>query len=351
MRRLYAVILAVVGLSACQPQPAYTPTPTRTPEPPPQATATATPVPAAPTATPMQLGPYGPDSYPDNVDPLTGLPVDDPAVLNRRPLAIKIANDVAARPQSGLSDADIVYEHYAEGDVTRYTALFYSHAPDIAGSLRSGRLIDLEIAPMYGTILVASGFSGGVQDRMKAANWVDRNFSGSFGYEKEPYMQRIQRPGLAYEHTLFAVPAELWKLADQKSVDQKPTLTPGMAFRSQPPPSDLPASRVTIAYSRNINDFVVDWQYDPASGKYLRSQAGQPDTDYLNGQQITAENVVVVGAMHVNTDIMEDSYSGLWSVEIQLWGEGPVSLFRDGYRYEGQVDAQQPEPNAAIHRP
>jgi len=343
MRRLPFALLLIAGLmlTACQPQPAYTPTPTRTPGGPAEALLpTDTPAPpTVPTAAPPPVAPSGPDSYPDGVNPLSGLPVDDPTVLDRAPLAIKVSNDPLARQQSGLSFADLVWEHYTEGAITRYTAIFYSQAPEMVGSVRSGRLIDLEIIPMYDALFSASGFSEGVRKRVAEMSWAQRNLSGPF--VAEPSLVRVRREGLAEEHTLFAVPDELWKLADQRGIDNPPDLTPGMAFQPEAPPSDLAATTITINWS--TDRFKVEWVYDPATGLYSRFIGGEPDTDYLTGQQITAANVMFVGARHVDTDIIEDGYNGLWSIEMQVWGEGPASLFRDGRRYEGGWSRSDPE--------
>ncbi len=337
-----ALIAGMPILSACQPQPTSMPTSTWTPGPPPVTVITMTPRPTAQvTATaPLPVGPSGPDSYPANVDPLTGLSVADPTVLNRAPLAIKVSNDPLARPQSGLSAADWVFEHYAEGAVTRLTAVYYAQAPEIAGSIRSGRLLDLEIVPMIDAIFCASGFSEGVRQRVERSSWASRNLSGqSLG---EPYLVRIRREGLAEEHTLFAVPHELWKLATDRGVNNPPDLTPGLAFDPIAPPSDLVATHITIDYSPS-SQYRVEWTYDPATGRYTRSIGGQPGIDYLTSQPVAVENVIAVGAMHVETDILEDGYNGLWSVEIQVWGEGPASLFRDGKRYEGHWTRLDPE--------
>src|SRR5205085_6622813 len=59
--------------------------------------------------------------------PLTGLPSTDPAHLGRQALVVKIENHPAARPQSGLDAADVVYEEQVEGGLTRFIAVFQSH--------------------------------------------------------------------------------------------------------------------------------------------------------------------------------------------------------------------------------
>jgi hypothetical protein len=93
----------------------------------------------------QNAGDLGPCSYPINVNPLTGLEVANPESLNRRPIDVKISNSPAiVRPQSGISEADLVFEHYTEVGITRFSAIFYTNAPQRVGSIRSARLIDYE---------------------------------------------------------------------------------------------------------------------------------------------------------------------------------------------------------------
>jgi hypothetical protein len=80
----------------------------------------------------------------------------------------------------------------------------------------------------------------------------------------------------------------------------------------------------------------VEWRYDAARGVYLRWVAGEPFIDAASGEQITATNIVVAYAAHVNADFYEDYPRTNWpSVQIQLWGTGPMALFRDGLVTEG----------------
>jgi hypothetical protein len=290
-----------------------------------------------PTITPtaqVEEGLIGPDSYEPDVNPLTGQVVANPSVLNRRPLAVKISNSPAqyVRPQSGLDKADLVFEHYAEGAATRLTAVFYSQSASQVGSVRSGRLIDLEIPAMYQAALVCSGFSPGVLRKFRAVDFADRVLSQDFGYG-EPYLYRLLREGLALEHTMFADLYDVWAWLENHDNNKRPDLR-GLAFSEEPPAGGEPASSFVVGYI--AGESLVQWVYVPATGRYLRWQGGAAHTELLSGDQLSAANVVIVGAHHVNTDIMEDLLWGLYSIEIQMWGEGPASLFRDGLRYEGR---------------
>jgi hypothetical protein len=91
-------------------------------------------------------------------NPLTGLPVSDPSLLERRPMVIKVANSPDyVRPQSGLTLADVVYEYYIEWGDTRFIAVLYGNDSPMVGPVRSGRYFDEHVARMYNAFLVFKG--------------------------------------------------------------------------------------------------------------------------------------------------------------------------------------------------
>lgn len=348
---LVSLLISLALLSACGGnKPSATPTPTRTPkvEIPARPTATmmASPTIAA-SPTPVLSPTPTTDSsimtkFPPDVNPLTGLQVSDPTVLERRPLAIKISNfPPQVRPQAGLGSADLVFEHYAEGGVTRFTAVFLGQDADKVGSIRSGRLIDLEIPAMYKAAFAYSGSSAGVKDRIRNSDFFpDRVISPDFGVG-EPVFRRIPQEGKAFEHTLFASTSALWNLLTERGLNSRQDLH-GLAFRQAPPEGGEPASYVEIAYLKGAAS--AEWTFDANSELYRRTILGTPHADELTGQQITAANVIVVYANHVDTDILEDQVGGgHYSIEIQIWTSGPVQIFRDGKVYNGSWVRQNRE--------
>jgi DUF3048 family protein len=90
--------------------------------------------------------------------PLTGVPADP--IADRPALAVKIENSVDARPQTGLTAADMVREQVVEGGITRFVAVYHSDLPPEIGPVRSIRPMDTAIAAPLGGLLT---FSGGVQ--------------------------------------------------------------------------------------------------------------------------------------------------------------------------------------------
>jgi len=290
------------------------PIPTDTPLPPP-------PVPIA--------GAVGPYTFPENVNPLTGLTVDDPAVLDRRPMVVKISNaPPLVRPQAGIGQADLVYEHYAEGGLTRFSAIFYSQSPERVGSIRSARLIDYELVPMYHALLAYSGASNGVQELIAASNFADRAYMGIlYG---NPYYWRDET--IDVPHNLFMNAAALWRLASEDGVNARQGLH-GMAFDAALPANSAgPANAMDLHYRATH----VRWEYDPSIGKYRRFSDGEPHLDANTNQQVTADNVVILYANHEFSDIVESEFQGTvsYGIRIQLWFEGDAVLFRDGQRYD-----------------
>ncbi|MBC8249153.1 MAG: DUF3048 domain-containing protein [Anaerolineales bacterium] len=349
-------------LSGCSPSPPPTPTPTKTPKPPatPTVPPTATPTTVPPTATPkptatltpisVQLPtatstpPPTPTPKPTSslgVCPLTGEGVSDIAVLDRRPLAVKISNfPPIVRPQAGLSYADVVFEHLSEAGLTRLTAVFLSKDVEKVGSIRSARLLDLEIPAMFKAMFAYSGASGGVKQKIMKSDFFDRVISPDYGH---PGFRYIPSEGKAYEHTLFSDTQALWEIAEERGLNERQDLS-GWTFSEEPPEGGSPATSIETLYMPKYSS--AEYQYDPGREAYLRSIFGEPHGDELTGEQIAARNVVVLYANHLETDIVEDSTGPriYYSIEIQLWGEGRAIVFRDGQAFEGRwVRPQRPD--------
>src|SRR5260221_6023694 len=329
------IIVALVGSTAClalldtQPVSSYASN---------QATAALSEVASeiAPTSSPTWLptpaGAVGPFNFPADVNPLTGLPVDDPSVLQHRPLAVKISNaPPLVRPQAGIGDADLVFEHLTEGRLTRFTAVFWTHSPPRVGSIRSARLIDLEIAQMYDAIFAFSGASGGVREKIFNSAFADRAFEGvSVG---PPVFYRDD--SIDVPHNLFGSPAEMWKRAQQKGVDSLPQALGGMLFSPTPQPLGDPASVITVDYGPTQ----AEWRYDKDVARYARWSDGKPHLDANTNKQVTAANVVLLYAWHqYDVTIVESEFQGSksYSIEIQLWTLGPAQVCRDGQCVKGK---------------
>ncbi|MGQ9459013.1 MAG: DUF3048 domain-containing protein [Anaerolineae bacterium] len=342
-----ALAVLVAGASGCS-SAVPTPTPTKTPKPLETPTATWTPLPPTstplPTATPIGAGlgtptpepvatpPAEPPTLPPDVCPLTGLPVEDPKVLERPPLAIKVSNAPAiVRPQSGLSLADVVVEHYAEANLTRLTAIYLSHDAEKVGPVRSGRQIDLEIPAMFQAIFACSGFSPGNIPLFQKSDFANRLIVRDPPWVHQAPFYVIPEAGKPQWHSLYTDTPGLWKWAADRGVSGRREVV-GWAFAEEAPAGGEPAESITLVYAPGIAD--AEYRYDAARGLYVRFILGEPHVEALTGEPLTAANVVVLQANHVETDILEDQYDGgHYSIQIQLWGQGPGLVFRDGRAY------------------
>jgi len=355
--------LAAVACRNAAPSPII---PTATPKP------TATPLadqaalaPDAPAEEVVEEEPgfYGPysieDGYPENVNQLTGIPVEGAQeeideILDRHPVYVKISNHPPdyVVPQSGIQNADHIWEHQVEGyALTRLSAVFLTQGAELVGPIRSGRYPDLEIVPMYQAIYVASGFSSNsgnpdepprMRELMLRADWRPLNFSYEFGIAA-PATKRYPREGIPTEHTLFTIPDELWKLADEKEVNGRSNME-GLAFWSEVPEGGIPTQEVVVDYPGVGSK--AEWKYDEERQKWLRWMNNEPHEDRLTEEQLAFDNVVIVYAIHEDTDFPEDFATGLPGVKMELYGEGDAVVLRDGMRYEGtwrRPDSQSKE--------
>lgn len=330
---------AAVAQTTETPAPA---TITATPLPPPPTSAppteTAAPPTPTPTATPQPVTLLTLDDFGDNRNPLTGEVVTDTAVLQRRPIAVKISNSPPehVRPQAGLGQADLVFEHATEGPITRFTAIIYGQTPPDVGPIRSARLIDVELPAMYDAALAYSGSSIGVGRKLGGSDFRPRIIRS---YEQGYYRTGEDKP---WEHTLHGNPEGFWQALAEKDQNTPPQFGNVMAFSSLPPDGGEPAEKVTIRY----RDWTtVEWEYDEENGRYWRRVDGEPHVDANNDEQISAANVVLVYAIHMldqsicERQVEDQCYA--FSTEIQIWGSGDAVIIRDGRQYPATWQRQE----------
>ena len=136
--------------------------------------------------------------------PFTGLPDRHDVAATRSSLGVKIENTPEARPQSGLDQADVVYEEVVEGGITRFWAIFSSAAPENVGPVRSVRSMDPNIILPLGGVVA---FSGGTPDNVALVRatglvTVDEGNAG------DAFFRETSRQA---PHNLYARTALLWE--------------------------------------------------------------------------------------------------------------------------------------------
>ncbi|HUI90108.1 MAG TPA: DUF3048 domain-containing protein [Anaerolineales bacterium] len=267
------------------------------------------------------------------IDPLTGLPPADPSLLERRPLAIKVTNYPRyVRPQAGLTLADEVFEYYIEGALTRFIAVFYGNNAAMVGPVRSGRYFDEHVVRMYHAFYV---FQYADPRELMYFRSGDLNpFLVLQGAGNCPPFFNSDRQIETYNNAYFDITK--WnECAAQLHLDNSPQdIRSG--FFSETPPSGAPAAtRIFTVYSADDYNY---WQYDAASGRYLRYQetddtrnnkpeAYAPLTDYVNGQQVAADNIIV---LFVSYTFANDNEQQDEVYHVNLIDSGNAFVFRNG---------------------
>jgi len=266
-------------------------------------------------------------------NPLTGESVSDPEVLRHRPILVRYGHDRIARPPSGLSSADVVFEEAAEGGfITRLTAVYLGALPEVVGPVRSARPACIDMVWQLNGVLVYAGASGGTQWLL--INQQPCPLFWHTGHGADLFFRSGSRPS---PHNLYVRPANVRRRMIAEKIDLPQELR-GWTF-SPTAPAGAAATRVHIPHPWMA---VADYAYDQGSGTYLRFVEGVPHTDALNGKQLAPANVIVLYADYKVSDIVEDKLGNL-AFFITLIGQGRVQVFRDGITVEGNWQREAPE--------
>ncbi len=265
--------------------------------------------------------------------PLRGTSAPSADAIRTRPLVVKIANDPAARPQSGIAQADVVLEILVEGGITRYALVFHSRDVDRAGPVRSARQSDLHYLPMLKAIVAHVGAS---QPVMKLVRDAAR--SGAFvdvdEFEHGDAFERIGERQVPYNaYTSGKRVRDAAGAAGREKVD-----VPGLPFGTAAA-TGAEAATLAVPYEGAQR---VQYAYDSGSASYKRIQGGQPTVDENGKKDVRPDNVIVI-----KTDITEIAgtadAAGARSVDYRATGSGPVVVLREGKRYEGTWSRQGTE--------
>lgn len=303
VRGLRAVALlgaVALALTACSGDPEPTPS-------------APTPVTQGPTIS-ADKGPVPTPSIPPTW-PLTGVLADgEPA--NRPALAVKIENTSAARPQTGLEEADVVWETIVEFQVSRFIAVYHSTVPDEVGPIRSVRPMDpLILAPTNGLLAFSGGQAGILALAQASGLQLLSNDAGV------PGMYRSS--ARSAPHNVYADPKTLWDQADSKHQDspktqfQFATDAAGSAAVADGKAASSLAFRLSSASSPT-------WAWSSSSRTWLRSEGSTPAVG-ASGDRLSAVNVVSIVAPHPDTKFPAQGGNRVPTYDLVGEGEGTIA--------------------------
>ncbi len=239
--------------------------------------------------------------------PFTGEPVPS---LNRV-LTVKIDNIVNARPQTGLTRADIVYVLPVEGGLSRFLAVFSSHYPHVIGPVRSAREDDLELLRQFGR--PAFAYSGATATLLpyihRTARIVDLYAGIASGYYRDS--TRVA------PYNLYAHPQQLLRQASHASKAHD------IGFRFGPPPPGGKATR-SASVSYPAASFRFTWS--AAKGRWLVSMDGRPAVTTDGGRLMPATVVI----QHTKVRTSRFLEYGKPPPYAESTGSGTALVLRDG---------------------
>ncbi len=263
----------------------------------------------------------------------------------RRPLAVMMENSEEARPQSGISRADVVYEALAEGWITRFMGVFFCNTPmeNITfAPVRSARTYFLDWVSEYDALYNHVGGAGRCPDdtvdpRAKALCQIDQygiKDLDQFGISYPDCYRnpdRLDHP-VATEHTMVCFSDNLYKIAEKRewtNVDER-----GIAwdknfkewlFKEDTVEADRgTVNNIKIVFAQGYEKYDTEWEYDKTNNNYKRKTGGVAHLDLETKEQLTAKNVIVQ-LVKLTGPVDEHGHMLYGTI-----GSGKALIFQDG---------------------
>jgi len=278
---------------------------------------------------------------------------------SRRPLGIMVQNNAAARPQSGLSGADVVHEAVAEGGITRFLAIYYCENPEIVGSVRSARMYFVKLLQGYGEYPLY-GHVGGANTpgpanalgEIKKLGWHLYNDLDQFAVPFPNYWRDYDRlPGRATEHTVYTNTEKLWAYAaknrdltnvDADGVEWTENWEPWIFKGDAKAEEKGTTTKISFGFWDDAlgSDYTVEWNYDAETNRYLRVNGGKKHIDLNTNKQLSAKNVIIVFA---DERPANDGYEHGQHLLYDVVGTGDAMVFQNGQVIEGSWEKDDEE--------
>ena len=227
---------------------------------------------------------------PVNCNPLTGETDYPVELIGNRSVLISVENHPQARPQWGITSADIVWEMLAEGGITRMLLMFAdaSRLPDKIGPVRSARHYFVEIAEGFDSIFVHFGGSNIAYDAMKKRFNTDR-IDGM----TDNYFYRDRSRNVATEHTAYTTRDDIVEAIKDKEFRTTTDKEHAQPFKFRAKKRYLPQGScigVTVPFS---SSYTYEYTYNKEENVYYSSLNGNKFMDD-NGTQQNFENIVIM---------------------------------------------------------
>lgn len=247
--------------------------------------------------------------------PLTGVGTAEES--SDRAVAVVVNNHPKARPQSGLHKADVVQEVLAEGDVTRFIAIFQSEQPEKIGPVRSAREYFVDLASGYDSFFIAHGYSPEAKEMLERGS-ID-NING-MQYDGTLFKRADFRKA---PHNSYITYKNIVKGAETKgyALDEAPASAVFLSSEEAEGLEGTPAEVFMVKYGSPSFDAI--YEYDTDEQKYHRFNGSEETVDLESKDPVLLDNILVVQMDH---RIVDDV--GRRVIDMESGGKG--YLFQKG---------------------
>lgn len=234
-----------------------------------------------------------------------------------RPFAVMISSDTEARPLSGISEADMVFEMpVVENGFTRMMAVFQCGRPKEVGSVRSSRLDFVPLA--LGLDAIYAHFGGEHEVLQELNSGIIDNIDG-LKYDEIYYYRKKEIPRPHNSFTNFDLMTEIARKLGYNLEGAKVSY----------PHEEKSKSRGTAEPGPLFNkNFEVIWRYNQGTNSYLRNRASVDEIDKNTDKQVETKNIVIIetSASPINKDY----------IRVKTVGSGPATIYKDGIVINGR---------------
>ncbi|MFB4165456.1 DUF3048 domain-containing protein [Alteribacillus sp. JSM 102045] len=243
----------------------------------------------------------------DETYPLTGERKKE--VSPYRPIAVMVNNHPAARPQSSLSDADMVYEVLTEGSVTRFLAIYHSEQPEKIGPVRSARKYFIDLAQGYKSFFVTHGWSPEAEQYLSSgtAPFLNGLFHEGTLFQRSSDRNPPHNSYISFEDAMEGLEGKGYELKNEV----EPNLFNDQGISSSEAEE---GKQIQIWYQ---DKYSVQFEYNDKKEAYERSSDNEPTIDERENKRVAPENVFIIEAPHQVVD-----NKGRRQINIEAGGKG-----------------------------
>ncbi|WP_010097435.1 DUF3048 domain-containing protein [Ornithinibacillus scapharcae] len=234
-----------------------------------------------------------PEELFENIFPFTGIGTNDS--IDHRAIGVMINNHGSARPQTGLSQADLVFEILAEGMITRFLAIYHSEHPEMIGPVRSAREYYFDLSNRYGALYVYHGAAPFVNEMLdnRGIDHIDGAIYDNDGklFKRESFRVAPHNSYLLYDNVT--------NVANDLGYEMN-TEHNALSFLTEDDAETIvgsSASHIEIVYSDNPME-IVEYTYDIDNEKYTRYNDREMTVELETGEPVQVDNIFIVETHH-----------------------------------------------------